>query len=108
MNIVEYVVANYDSLPKSKFDNEECVIVQEKENDNWGYGHHSYEGVGVDKEGKIMWCVSSGCSCNGSAGMSEHSDEKTIKTFIVKGIDLSKIVPKDVDFDSLVVNFESY
>jgi len=108
MNIVEYVIANYDSLPKSKFDNEECVIVQEKENDDYGYGHHSYEGVGVNKQGQIVWCFSSGCSCNGSAGLTEHSDEKTIKTLIVNGLDLSKINPEGFDFDSLVVTFESY
>ena len=42
MNIVDYIVKNWDTLPKSKFDDDRIVIFKEIENDDWGYGHHSY------------------------------------------------------------------
>jgi hypothetical protein len=105
MDIIEYVVKNYVSLPKSSFDNEECVIVKEIRNEDWGYGHHSYEGIGIDPEGRILWCYSSGCSCDGSCGM-EHKN--TEKVFEVEEFDLSKIDPLEVNFDLIQVNFRSY
>lgn len=106
MNIVEYVIANYESLPKSTFDEKECVIVREVNNSRQEYGHHSYEGIGIDRTGQILWCYSSGCSCNGTAGV-EHSDEKTVKILIAEH-DLSGIDPANLDFASLVQDLSSY
>jgi len=103
--IVEYVIANYDDLPKSSFDNEECVIVKQLENDDFGYGHHCYEGIGVNSEGKILWCYSSGCSRSGSCGMDHTTTEKA---FEVDSFDLSQINPEEVNFEKLSVSFSSY
>ena len=105
MDIIKYVVENYNTLPKSSFDDEECVIVKEICNEDHGYGHHDYEGIGVNSEGKILWCYSSGCSCNGSCGM-EHT--LTEKVFEVEGFDLSQINPEEVDFERMNVSFSSY
>jgi hypothetical protein len=105
MNIIDYVVQNYSSLPKSTFDGEECVIVKEIQNEDYGYGHHNYEGIGVNLNGDILWCYSSGCSCGGSCGM-DH--KKTEKAFVVDGIDLSNIDPNVINFDHLQVEFSSY
>ena len=105
MTIIEYVVENYSSLPKSSFDGEDCVIVKEICNEDHGYGHHNYEGIGIDFCGNILWCYSSGCSCNGSCGM-EH--KLTEKVFVVEGFDLSKIDPLEVKFYQLQVEFSSY
>jgi phenylpyruvate tautomerase PptA (4-oxalocrotonate tautomerase family) len=52
MNIADYIVKNWDCLPKSKFDDVTVVIFKEIKNEDWGYGHHTYEGYGVDKNGK--------------------------------------------------------
>jgi hypothetical protein len=105
MDIIKYVVENYNTLPKSSFDDEECVIVKEICNEEYGYGHHNYEGIGVNLEGKIFWCYSSGCSCDGSCGM-DHTN--TEKVFEFDSFDLSKIDPLEVDFDSIQVEFSSY
>jgi hypothetical protein len=105
MNIIDYDVANYSALPKSTFDGAECVIVKEIHNEDHGYGHHNYEGIGVNAAGAVVWCYSSGCSCNGDCGV-EH--ENTEKSFVVNGIDLSTIDPADLNFDHLQVQFASY
>jgi hypothetical protein len=107
MNIIQYVVENYNSLLKSSFDGEECVIVKEIRNSNEGWGHHDYEGIGINSEGKILWCYSSGCSCNGSCGM-EHKN--TEKVFELDGFDLSsaEINPEQLNLNSLQVEFSSY
>jgi len=103
--IVEYVIANYDDLPKSEFDNQTCVIVKEVSNSDYGYGHHSYEGIGINSIGEVLWCYSSGCSCNGDCGI-EH--KLTEKSFVVEGFDLSQIDPDEVNFEKLSVSFSSY
>jgi hypothetical protein len=105
MNIIDYVVQNYSALPKSTFDGAECVIVKEIHNDDYGYGHHSYEGVGVNAAGAVVWCYSSGCSCDGSCGV-EHKN--TEKSFVVEGIDLSNIDLDLINLDHLQVEFSSY
>ena len=105
MNIVDYIVKNWDTLPKSKFDDVFVVIFTEIKNENWGYGHHDYEGVGVDKDGNVTWCYSSGCSCNGGPSTDIKKD---LKVFIVDGgIDLN-VDPSTVNWKNLEVEFESY
>lgn len=104
--LVSYIKRNYDDLPKSRFDEEECVVVRENEHSDYGHGHHTYEGVGVTKEGNIVWCYSSGCSCNGTVNM-EHEHKTTAKVLQTE-IDLSTLDPKEIDFASLQVNFDSY
>ena len=56
MNIVDYIVQNWNTLPKSKFDDVAVVIFNEIKNENLGYGHHDYEGVGVDVDpSTVKW-----------------------------------------------------
>jgi len=81
MNIVDYIVKNWDTLPKSCFDEDRIVIFKEIQNWDGGYGHHNYEGIGVDKDGNVTWCYSSGCSC---------------------------VDPSTIDFYSLQVEFNTY
>ena len=97
MNIVEYVNRNYAKLPKSSFNNEEVVVVLEIRNDDEGYGNHSYEGVGVTGDGKVVYCFSSGCSCRGECGISEpHGHDMTTKKW------------KETNFQSIQVEFNDY
>ena len=105
MNIVDYIVTNWDTLPKSKFDDVIVVIFKELQNWDEGYGHHLYEGYGVDKDGNVTWCYSSGCSCNGGPSLDTKKD---LKVFVVNGgIDLN-VDPSTINFDSLQVEFNSY
>ena len=105
MNIVNYIVTNWDNLPKSKFDDNHVVIFKEIQNWDGGYGHHSYEGVGVDKDGNVTWCYSSGCSCGGDANTEIKKD---LKMFIVNdGIDLN-VDPSTINFNDLQVAFDSW
>jgi hypothetical protein len=80
-------------------------MVMEINHSDEGYGNHSYGGIGVDKDGNVRWCYSSGCSCNGSCG-TEHKEE--YKNFIVEGYDLSKVDWKAVEFQKLQVDFADY
>jgi hypothetical protein len=105
MTIQTYVKKNYEMLPKSNFNQDELVIVQENCNEDYGYGNHSYDGIGVDCEGKVYWCFSSGCSCDGSCGMTH---EKDFKKFLVAGYDLLKIDWKTINFERLQVSYSDY
>ncbi len=105
MNIVNYIVTNWDTLPKSKFDDVIVVIFKELQNWDEGYGHHTYEGYGVDQNGNVTWCYSSGCSCSGGPSTDIKKD---LKVFIVNsGIDLD-VDPSTINFNSLEVEFNSY
>ncbi len=105
MNIVDYIVNNWDTLPKSKFDDVIVVIFKELQNWDEGYGHHTYEGYGVDQNGNVTWCYSSGCSCSGGPSTDIKKD---LKVFIVNsGIDLD-VDPSTINFNSLEVEFNSY
>ena len=96
---------NWDTLPKSNFDDDIVVIFNEIKNENWGYGHHDYEGVGVDVDGNVTWCYSSGCSCNGGPSTDIKKD---LKVFIVDGgIDLN-VDPSTVKWKDLEVEFDTY
>lgn len=104
-NIVSYIVKNWDILPKSRFNDLEVVIFNEIENSNEGYGHHTYEGYGVDKNGNVNWCYSSGCSCTGTA---DADIVKDLKVFTVKnGVSLDMEVEK-IKFSDWQVIFENY
>lgn len=112
MNIVTYVKKNYDKLPKSTFNSHEntakpleCVIVKEIQNEDWGYGHHSYEGIGIGRGGEIYWCFSSGCSCEGSCGM-DHVP--TTKSLQVEEWNLRDIDYNTCDFKNMQVDFANY
>ena len=75
--IIEYVEKNYDDLPESDFHSEgKCVIIYVKKEEDYGYGEHSFEGLGVTKEGKLKWFFSSGCSCQGGPS----SEDTTLKS----------------------------
>jgi hypothetical protein len=109
VNIVDYVRENYDALEKSNFNDQELVVVLTLQDNNEGWGNHSYSGVGVDRDGKIWYCFSSGCSCNGSCGISEpHGHNTELKKFEVDGqaFDLT-----DIDAEGLQhiqVSFSDY
>lgn len=107
LNISEYVRVNWDTMVKSSFNSEELVIIKEIINDEQGYGNHSYEGYGVDKEGNLVWAYSSGCSCNGSCG-TEHKKES--KTFLIDWLDeFTSIDPYTFNFLSVnPVTFGDY
>lgn len=107
-NIITYVKHNYAKLPKSRFDAFECVIVKTINNDDYGYGNHNYEGVGITKDGKVVWCYSSGCSCNGGPWVDEkHSHDKSVKVLVAE-YDLQGIDPDETNFESMQVSFDSY
>lgn len=94
--IAIYVLENWEKLPKSNFDDKELVIVREIENDEEGYGHHYYEGIGVDSEGKVFRVTSSGCSCSGGPSWDEIGESELTENW------------EDVEFDCLQVSFDSY
>lgn len=100
--IVKYIKKNWNKLPKSTFNEEEVVIFDTVENSNEGYGHHSYEGYGVDKKGNIVVCTSSGCSCSGGCGTNPLvSVGKTDERF-------DNYNPEFIDFGSQEVTFSDY
>ncbi len=106
MNIQAWVKKNWLNLPKSTFDGFEVVIVHCKEHEECDYGHHNYSGVGVDKEGKLQWCYSSGCSCNGSCGTDHKPSLKVLE--ITEGFNLPLKGFNKIDYASMQVDFTSY
>ena len=107
LNISEFVRVNWDTMVKSSFNSEELVIIKEICNDDQGYGNHSYEGYGVDKEGNLVWAYSSGCSCSGTCG-TEHKYQA--KTFLMEWSDeFTSIDPYTFNFLSVnPVTFGDY
>lgn len=105
MNIVDYIKNNWSSLPKSKFNDLQVVIFKEVQNSDGGRGHHTYEGYGVDLNGDVVWCYSSGCSCGGSV---DTEVKKDLKVFTVNGgVDIN-VDPSTVDWNSLEVEYNDY
>ena len=102
--IVSYILANWDSLPKSTFNGDECVIFDEVYRSDSGWGNHSYEGYGVDFEGNIVRGSSSGCSCNGSCCMEPFSVELNKE----QDLKFDNYNPELINFDSLQVDFSDY
>ena len=95
MKIETYVKKNWTTLPKSKFDEKELVIVREMNNDEQGWGHHSYQGIGVDENGNVFEAQSGGCSCSGDVTV-EATDTQLNEKW------------QDVDFGKFQVEFNSY
>lgn len=99
MKITTYIKKNWATLPKSVFtdgnESKELVIVREINNWDEGWGHHSYEGIGVDAEGKVFSAHSSGCSCNGDTSWGETGEALTENW-------------QDVEFARLEVSFSTY
>jgi len=104
MKINEYIKENWETLPKSKFDDLELVMFEEISRYEEGWGHHGYQGLGVNKEGKFIWAYSSGCSCNGGP----RSEDATIKTLTIDGRDITNVAPESVDFEKLKVEYNTY
>lgn len=104
MKINSYVKKNWETLPKSKFDDLEVVIVKEIRNSEEGWGHHSYEGLGVTKDGKFLWLFSSGCSCSGGPS----SEDASMKSLVIDGSDMQDLKWDAIDFDKLQVSFSTY
>lgn len=106
MNIQDYVIQNWATLPKSTFNGDEVVIIKEIRNEDGDWGHHSYEGYGIDKGGNLIWCYSSGCSCNGSCGADHQLDAKTFEASWSE--DFTATNPSELDFVALQVDFSDY
>lgn len=104
MTIQEYVKHNWDGLPKSTFNEDVVVIVQCNHDSDEGWGHHSYDGIGVDKTGTMVWCFSSGCSCKGSCGIEHKNSSKVLE--INENLNISN--PEDVNYQQLQVSFSDY
>lgn len=98
MKLQTYIKKNWNRLPKSNFNDDVVVIVRCLDDRDEGWGNHYYAGIGIDKDGKVFNCTSSGCSCQGSCGISPVSDEKRA----VSGLAF------EIDFDSLQVSFHDY
>lgn len=107
MNIIQYVKENWDTLPKSTFDGDTLVVVKTLRDEDWGYGHHQYEGVAVNHDGSVFWCYSSGCSCNGTCG-ADHTPNTKIFGVGDEAFDIDELDSSEVDFTSQVVNLSSY
>lgn len=105
-NISQHVIDNWSTLPKSTFDDCKVVIIKCIRDDSGDYGHHSYEGYGIDKEGNLIWCYSSGCSCDGSCGGDHTLDAKAFETSWSE--DFTSINPDGFNFGALQVDFKSY
>ncbi len=106
MNVLDFVKKEYNHLPKSHFNEKEVIIVYEMNDDNQGWGNHSYSAYGVDQKGAMFYCFSSGCSCHGSRGMShvEH-----IKKFEIEPTEFPNFnSPENIDFDTLARGFSDY
>jgi len=99
MKTTNYIKKHWNELPKSVFNDgtetKELVIVRQIANWDHGYGHHSYEGIGVDCEGKVFAAYSGGCSCNGDVSFSEIGGDVWEDW-------------RNVDFAALEVSFSSY
>lgn len=107
MNVLEYVKENYESLPKSTFNDDEVVIVFCMDDDNQGWGNHSYSAYGVDREGLLYLCYSSGCSCNGGCGI-DHEPESE-KKFQIDPTDFPNFnSPEKIDFPELQNSWSDY
>lgn len=106
MTIQQYVISHWDELPKSSFNKQECVVIKEIRNEDYGWGHHDYEGYAMDQSGNLLWCYSSGCSCNGSCGADHAKDAKVFETEWTE--DFTRIDPATVNFPQMQVTFEDY
>jgi hypothetical protein len=104
MKIETYIKKNYSKLPKSSFNEIEVVIVQIIKDEDEGWGNHSFEAIGINEKGQILWCYSSGCSYTGDCNAEIKKD---IKTFYAD-FDLSKLDYKKIDFKDLERHFENY
>jgi len=78
---IREVVKQYEDLPKSKNDNGLFVIIAEM-NQSEGYEENK-ECLGVTKEGELIWCYLSGCSCTGDNENKKITDI-TAKVFVIR------------------------
>lgn len=109
----EYIMAQWETLPISRFDELEVVIVKCNHHSEEGYGHHSYAGFGCTRDGRWVYCYSSGCSCRGGPDHEYLSDTTTPKGLYVHDDDtietlnaLPLLTPKE--FENLQVSFSNY
>lgn len=102
--LVTYILRNYDNLPKSTFNDNECVIFDCVSDDDYGYGNHSYEGYGVNREGQIVHATSGGCSCQGSCCAEPYTIDFTKED----SLKFDNYTPEEIKFDSLQVSFSDY
>ena len=72
-NFISQIRLNWPDLPKSNYDGQEIVVFYTAEDYNGGYGHHSHTAFGINKDGEIVRCHSSGCSCGCSVSVDKVS-----------------------------------
>lgn len=106
MKLIQYISDNWSNLPKSNFNGDEVVIFHCNCDSNEGWGHHYYDGYGVDKYGRIVMCYSSGCSCTGSCGTDHVRDFKTLT--VKDNTPFEDINPETINYGSLQVSFSDY
>lgn len=113
-NILKFVKEHYETLPESSFNDKKLIIVKEISNEDYGWGNHSYSGIGIDKDGIVFYCYSSGCSCSGScdANVSELHDKKTGKLLKVNPENECDVLPEECpsiqELEKFKVNFSDY
>jgi hypothetical protein len=97
----------YNYLPISSFNDFKIVIVSVFENSNEGWGNHSFSGLGMNKNGELYWCYSSGCSCSGSC----EAEETTIKVLKAENPnefeEFMKRIEED-NFEDILKNIDNY
>lgn len=102
--LVSYILANWDKLPKSSFNDDVCVIFDIEHEDDGGWGNHSFSGYGVDAQGNIVHAQSSGCSCDGSCCMNVMD----ITVEVEERLKFDNYTPELINFSSLDRSFSDY
>jgi len=102
---IKEVTEAWDTLPKSKDDNTEFVIIAEKDEDM------AYETdkqcLGVLKDGSLVWVYLSGCSCRGSGSL-EKIEDVTVKRFKINGDKNAVWFYNEFKCEPYSANYESY
>jgi hypothetical protein len=99
--IQRYIKKYWKNLPKSSINDLEVVIFDTVQDDEYGYGHHSYEGYGVMQDGSLVSVTSGGCSCSGSCGVSGLSYGVSKESKLM----FDNYNPEFIDFPSQSVTF---
>jgi hypothetical protein len=101
---IKEVIELWDTLPKSKDDDTEFVIIAE--NDDSEPYETNKECLGILKDGSLVWVYLSGCSCGGNGSL-EKIEDITVKRFKVNGdknavefYDEFKCEPYEADYQS--------
>jgi hypothetical protein len=102
---IDEVKAGFLTLPKSRCDDGEFVIIAEK---NEGGSYEEYkECLGVDSSGKLIWSYLSGCSCDGN-NVNEVVTDVTAKMFRVAADENAESFYMKFKCDPSETNYSTY